>query len=135
MPAPLQGTSGVITWGATDVEWVGTWTYSLENNTEEIGPHVGDATIYEVNTSQKHTWSIEGTVPATGDAGQDALMAAAGARTTAALILEQTGGKIVNFSAANITSLEVTVNADGSQTFTAEGGNGAGTVTLTQDAP
>lgn len=133
MPTPLQGTSGVITWGGTNVVWAGTWTASLENNTEEIGPHIGDATIYEVNTSQKWTWSIEGTVPSAGDAGQNAIMAAATGRTTAALVLEQTLGKSITFSAATVTSLEVTVNADGSQTFTAEGGNGAGTVTLTQD--
>jgi hypothetical protein len=133
VPTPLQGTSGVITWGGTNVVWAGTWTYSMENEVEEIGPHIGDATIYEVNTSQKHEWTIEGTVPSAGDAGQNAIMAAAGARTTAALVLEQTLGKTITFSAANVRSLEINTEADGTQTFSAEGGNGAGTVVLSQD--
>ena len=135
MPTPLQGTSGTITWGTTVFVWAGTWTYTLDNNTQEIGPHIGDAQIYEVNTSQKHTWKIDGTVPSGGDPGQDDMMAAALGRTTAALELTQTLGKTVTFSAATVTKLEVTVNADGSQTFSAEGGNGAGTVTLDQDGP
>jgi hypothetical protein len=133
LPTPLQGTAGIITWGGTNVVWAGNWSATVTNETEEIGPHIGDATLYQVATSQGWEWSIEGTVPSTGDAGQNAIMAAATGRTTAALVLEQTLGKTITFSAANVNSLEVTVNADGSQTFTAEGTNGSGTGVLSQD--
>jgi hypothetical protein len=133
VPTPLLGTAGVITWGGTNVVWAGTWTATVTNETEEIGPHIGDATLYQVATSQGWEWSIEGTVPSAGDAGQNAIMAAATGRTTAALVLEQTLGKTITFSAANVNELEVSVEADGTQTFTANGTNGSGTVTLTQD--
>jgi hypothetical protein len=111
MPTPLLGTSGVITWGGTNVVWAGSWTATVTNETEEVGPHIGDANLYQVATSQAWEWSIEGTVPSAGDAGQNAIMAAATGRTTAALVLEQTLGKTITFSAANVNELEVTVEA------------------------
>ncbi len=130
MPTPLQGTSGTITWGGTSVTWVGTWEVSLENATEDIGPHVGDATIYEVNTSQKWTWKISADVISGGDTGLNAIQTAATGRTTAALVLDQNSGRKVTFSAATVTKLDIKVDAKGTQTIDAEGGNGAGTVTL-----
>ena len=133
MPTPLQGTSGTITVGGTSVIWAGEWEHNLENNTETIGPHIGDPVEYEVNTSQKYTFKISGTVPSGGDPGQNALMAAAAARTTAALVLEQTLGKSISYSAATFTKLTVKTAANGTQTYDIEGGNGAGTVSLTQD--
>lgn len=129
MPTPLQGTSGTITWGGTTVTWVGEWEAGLENNTEEIGPHIGDAVIYEVPTSQKWSWKISADI-VTGDAGQIAIQTAATARTTAALVLDQNSGRKVSFSAANVNKLSIKVTADGTQTLEAEGGNGGGTVTL-----
>ncbi len=130
MPTPLSGTAGTITWGGVNVVWAGEWTASLENNTEEIGPHIGDATIVEVATSQKWTWKISADVISGGDAGQTAIQTAATARTTAALVLTQTLGRVVTFSAANVTKLDIKTSADGTQTIEAEGGNGGGTVAL-----
>lgn len=131
MPTPLSGVAGSITWGGTNIVWAGTWEASLENGTEDIGPHIGDATIVTVNTSQKWTWKIEADVISGGDAGQTAVQTAATARTTAALVLTQTLGRVVTFSAANVTKLDIKVDANGTQTISAEGSNGAGTVTLT----
>lgn len=133
MPVPLTGTSGTITWGATNVVWSGTWTAKLANDSQTLGPHIGDATRYQVSTSQGWEWTIEGTVPSGGDPGQNLIMAAAAARSTAALVLKQILGKTVTLSAANVNNLEVTVAADGSQTFKADGTNGSGTGVLTQD--
>ena len=130
MPAPLQGSSGTITFGGTALTWVGTWEVTLDNATQDIGPHIGDATIYEVNTSQKWTWKIDGDIISGGDTGINNLQAAATGRTTGAMVFDQNSGRKVTFSAATITKLGLKVDANGTQTISAEGGNGAGTVTL-----
>lgn len=130
MPAPLMGTSGSITWAATTVTWVGSWEANLENATQDVGPHVGDATIYQVNTSQKWSFKISADVISGGDAGLNAMQTAATGRTTAALVLTQTLGRVVTFSAATITKLGLKVDANGTQSIDVEGGNGAGTVVL-----
>lgn len=133
MPTPLKGTEGSITVGGTSVTWVGEWEVTLENGGQEIGPHVGDATVYEVDTSQKWTFSMSGTIPSAGDTGQDSIFSNATARTNPTLVFEQSLGKRLSFSAAKFNSLTFGVAADGSQTFSAEGSNGSGTVTLAQD--
>lgn len=133
MPTPLQGTSGSITVGGTNVVWAAEWTVTLTNNTETIGPHIGDSLEYDVNTSQKWEFEINGTVPSGGDPGQAAIMTAAANRTTPAMVFTQDNGRMFTFSAATFTGLEVSVTADGTQTWSASGGNGAGTVTPAQD--
>lgn len=133
MTTPLSGTSGQVTIGGTNVVWVGSWEASVENGSQTVGPHVGDATEYEVDTSQKWSWKISGTIPSGGDTGQNSIFTNTTGRTTAALMLEQEDGKRLTFSAARFSKLTFKTEANGTQTFDAEGSNGAGTVTLEQD--
>jgi hypothetical protein len=133
MPTPLQGTSGIITVGGTNIVWIANWESTLTNNTASIGPHIGDPTEYTTDTSQKDEFKISGTIPSGGDPGQNALFTAARNRTTSALVLEQTLGKVVTYSAAKFTKAALKVQADGSQTFDIEGNNGSGTAVISQD--
>lgn len=130
---PLSGTSGQITHNGTTVNWVANWEASCENGEQTIGPHVGDATEYEVDTSQKWTWKISGTIPSGGDTGQNAIFTSVTGRTTAPLMLEQEDGKRITFSAARFKKITFKTEANGTQTFDAEGSNGSGTGTLEQD--
>lgn len=134
MPTPLSGVSGTITAGGTNVVWVGDWESELENKTETLGPHIGDPIEYDVDTSQKRTFKINGTIPSGGDPGQNALFAAAENRTTSALVLEQTLGKVITFSAAKFTKSSIKTEANGTQKFSIEGNQGAGTAVLSQDS-
>jgi hypothetical protein len=134
MPAPLSGTSGSLTIDGTNIVWIGEWTVTLENNQETIGPHIGDPLEYDVDTSQRYEFKLSGTIPSGGDPGQNAIITKATGRTTGALVLTQDLGKAVTFSAARFSSLEIAVAADGTQTISAAGGNGAGTVVIAQDS-
>lgn len=133
MTTPLSGTSGQITVGGTSVVWIGSWEAGVENGSQTVGPHVGDATEYEVDTSQKWTWKASGTVPSGGDAGQNLIFTNTTARTTAALMFETEDGKRITFSAAKFSKLNFKTEANGTQTFDAEGSNGSGTGLLEQD--
>jgi hypothetical protein len=133
MPTPLKGTEGTIDIAGQAVAWVGEWEVSLENGSQTVGPHIGDATEYEVDTSQKWTFKASGTIPSGGDAGQDDIFDAAVNRTNPALTFTQTLGKSIAFTAPKYSKLSIKAAADGSHTFDAEGSNGAGTATLSQD--
>jgi hypothetical protein len=134
MPTPLKGTSGRVQANGISVQWVADWESQMENASQELGPHIGDPTLYEVDTSQKRTFTINGTVPAGGDPGQLALITAAESRLTTTLELRQYGGFYVSFTAARFASCNLQVAADGSQTFSIEGSNGSGTWTVGIDA-
>lgn len=127
MSAPLKGSTGSITidtlTNQKSVAWVGSWEVTLENNTETVGPHIGDPNEYEVETSQKWSFKVSGTIPEGGDDGQDAMFAAGVNRTRPQLELATTKGKQLTFAADTTTYKKLTwkTDAKGTQTFEAEG--------------
>lgn len=129
---PLVGTSGTITVNGTALGWSAKWTAKCTNNAQTIGPHIGDANEYEVNTSQKWEFTLEGTVPRLGDTGQNALFTAVTSRLNSALVLTQTEGKRITFSAPRYGDVEFETDANGTQTWKVSGTNGSGTGTLAQ---
>lgn len=123
MPNPITGDKGKVTIGTDVFTWAGEFEITLKNNTQEIGPHIGDANLYPVYTSQQWEWSIKGTVPSGLNIAQTALRTAAANRTSPALDFYAFGGNQVTF-AANSTVIEewkTALKADGSHTFEAKG--------------
>lgn len=123
MPTPITGDKGKITISATTFTWAGEFECTLKNNTQTIGPHIGDAAEYDVYTSQKWEWSIKGTVPSGLDAAQTALRTAAANRTSPALQFYAFNGNDISFAAGSTTIQEwkTALKADGSHTFEAKG--------------
>jgi hypothetical protein len=127
MATPIKGSSGYIkidTAGAQKtLTWVGEWEATIQNNTDTVGPHIGDPNEYEVETSQKYTFKVSGTIPEDTDDGQDALFTAVANRTRPQLLLQTIKGKQFLF-AANTTvysKLSIKQTAKGTHTFEAEG--------------
>jgi hypothetical protein len=129
MPVPIKGSSGNAKIGAVNFTWVGSWEATVENKTETIGPHLGDPNEYDVETSQRFSFKITGTIPEDGDTAQDALFDAVINRDNPALELWAVKGKKLTFAADTTvySKLVIKQDAKGTHTFEAEG---AGPATL-----
>lgn len=71
MPSPITGTDGGLRIKRPNGQslyftWIGKWTFKSERKTDDIGPHIGDATIYPVAGAKKGTYALEGTIPQDG---------------------------------------------------------------------
>ena len=88
-----------------------------------IGPHLGDPNEYEVETSQKYSFKVSGTIPQDGDTAQDALFDAVTQRTNPALELWAVKGKKLTFASGTTVYKKLTIKQDakGTHTFEAEG--------------
>ncbi len=131
MATPLKGTSGVITHNAISMTWVGKWSAKPKMSTQTQGPYVGDVNIYEVAGGLSWDWEFEADVPSGKDARQTAALASLTGQTNEALVLTQTGGYTVTFSAPLYKSGEISVNANGTQSLKLSGTNGSGTGVIT----
>ena len=123
MPNGITGDKGKITIASTAFTWAGEWEASVKNDTQEIGPHIGDANKYPLYTSQMWEWSIKGTVPSGLDAAQTALRTAAAGRTSPALDFYAFNGNQVTFASGStvIEEWKTGLKADGTHTFEAKG--------------
>jgi hypothetical protein len=123
MPAPIKGSSGGAEINDVAITWLGSWEMTVENNSEDIGPHIGDANLYPVETGQKGSFKVAGTIPQDTDNGQDAVFAAVVSRTNPKLELWATKGKKVTFAATTTVYKKLTIKleANGTHTFEAEG--------------
>lgn len=131
MSTPISGTAGSLKIGAsTSIAWAGKWTFKGSRKTTTIGPHIGDANEYEIGNALSGEFSIDGTIPSGGDAGQDLIISNFTANTSAAIALEATLGKTITFAAPVFDSLEIELDAKGTHTFKA---SGKGTFTIAQD--
>lgn len=132
--APIKGTEGEIKIGPTvsakSVQWVGKYEVELENQTEEVGPHIGDSNIYEVETGQKGSFKVNGTIPEGGDLGQNDLIDAVVSRLRPQIKFKTTKAKILTFASPTYKKLSFGVDAKGTPTFAAEG---SGPFTVAQD--
>lgn len=131
MPAPLKGTSGTLTHNAVPITWVGKWSAKPKLSTTTQGPYVGDATEYEVAGGLSWDWDIEMDVPSGKDAAQTAALLSLTGQTNEALVMTQTGGYTVTFSAPLYKGAELGVNAKGTQSIKISGSNGSGTGVIT----
>ncbi len=123
MPQGITGDKGKVTITSTVFTWVGEFELTLKNNTQEIGPHIGDPNQYPLYTSQLWEWSLKGTVPSGGDAAQNALRTAGANRTSPALDFYAFNGNQVTFAAGTtvIEEWKTALKADGTHTFEAKG--------------
>jgi hypothetical protein len=129
---PISGTAGSITIGATPVtmNWIGKFGFKGNRKTVTVGPHIGDATEYEVGAGLSGAFTIEGTIPSGGDAGQDALITAFVAGTASIVKLKATLGKLITFASPVFETLEIDHDGKGTHTIKA---SGKGAFTIAQD--
>lgn len=134
---PISGISGTLKIGAvgeaggTAIAWIGKYTFKGDRKTFTVGPHIGDANEYEVGTGLSGAFTVDGTIPEDGDAGQNALIVAFTAGTTPQMDLNATKGKKIRFAAPVYDSLEIELDGKGTHTIKA---SGKGAFTITQDA-
>lgn len=131
---PIKGTAGSITVGTTPitVNWIGKFTFKGDRKSTTIGPHIGDANEYEIGTGLSGSFTVDGTIPEDGDAGQDDLIDAFVANTNPIVKLKATKGKLITFTAPVFDSLEIELDGKGSHTIKM---SGKGAFTIAQDAP
>ena len=126
MPSPITGTDGGLRIKRPNGQslyftWIGKWTFKSERKTDDIGPHIGDATIYPVAGAKKGTYALEGTIPQDGDVAQDALFDAHEAGDKIELELYALRGRRILFTGTLNTSFEITLDTKGSHTLKADG--------------
>ena len=131
MSTPLRGTEGTITHNGVSMVWVGKWEAKPKRSTTTQGPYVGDANEYEVGGGLGWDWDIEMDVPSGKDAAQTAALASLTGGSNEALVLTQTGGYTVTFSAPLYKTGTLGVNAKGTQAVKLSGSNGSGTGIVT----
>lgn len=115
----LKGTVGLCQVGPAlsevEVKKIEKWTLKSERSTEEVGPFVNDDNVYEIVGGKKGQLDLEGIVIEGGDAGQDDMIDAYEAGTTLRTVVTTTKGKIITFAAGVYKSLEITLDAKGTQ--------------------
>lgn len=129
MPTPIKGIKGVVlvnpgTINEYKATWAGEWEVTIKNDTQDFGPHFGDANIYSVETSRSYEWSVKGTIPEKGDIAVRAMRDRASGRTsTFELFLGTFGGDAYRFASSTLVFEEFksTMKADGTHEFEAKG--------------
>jgi hypothetical protein len=135
MPTPLDGFGGYLKVGVTPtaVAYLTQFEYTVKSDIKTQGPYIGDANKTKVRAGKDITFSGEGVIVASNDAGQVLLHTAI--NTDANIAIHWQGGNsntLLDITTAILTSMKVTHKGTEGVTFTFDGeSSGSYTETFT----
>ena len=129
--AVIDGPSGIVRVGATEIAFVTEWSADLSTEITQRGPYINNPNLSKSRGGRDCTGSITADIPAGRDAGQTTLVNAQANGTNVVLELNTADGYTLDVPSAIITNVNVTQSATDGVTITFDFEDGAGTHTLT----
>jgi len=130
MPTVLDGTVGTVAFGptgsSTNVLYLTQFEYEVKTDVKTLGPYIGDANKSKVRAGRELTFSGEGVVVTTNDAGQVLVHSKINTDADVQVVYTANANTKVTIPTAILTSLKMTQKSDEGVTFTFDGESSGG---------